>query len=744
MDNPKSPSVLIVEDEGIVARNIQQTLTAFGYKPLNIASSADEAIVQASEVCPDVVLMDIRIKGSLDGLATAKLLQQRFDVPIVYMTAHADVATIERAYKTQPQTYVLKPIKAAELKAAIELALYNQELIRRIQEREHAIETELAITHDWLRLAVEAARSFGWDRDVKSGQVQWFGDLQTSFGIPSDTYDGHVEDFYQHVHPEDQELVAKAIADAKQSREPYTAEFRVFRADGAVRWITGRGKFYYAANGDAERMFGMAVDITERKQVEEALKKSEEKFSKAFRQSPLLLTITSAKDGRFIEVNETKERITGWRREELIGRTSAEMGMWVDPDQRVELMRRLSTHGRVQNFEVKFRTKYADIRVVLMSAELIEINGEPCILAVSADITDLKRAEATLRESEERFRLVANTAPVMIWMSGVDKLRTYFNRPWLEFTGRSLDAESADGWDEGIHPEDLKQCLDIYSKAFDRHEPFQMEYRLRRSDGEYRWIFDSGVPRFSAEASFVGYIGSAIDITERKLAEGALSMVSRRLIEAHEEERTWIARELHDDIGQRLALLVMNLESLRKDAQTSAAEFTEGIGKAIEQASNLSNDLQALSHRLHSSKLEYLGLAAAAASYCRELSDQHKVAIDLHSENIPSDLSQEISLCVFRVLQEALQNAIKHSGSRRFQVSLSRKSNDIVLTLHDSGIGFDPVEAMQGRGLGLTSMRERLKLVDGELSIQSQPRTGTTIHARVPLISRTRSAQSAQ
>src|SRR5262249_9777448 len=151
-----------------------------------------------------------------------------------------------------------------------------------------------------------------------------YGDLQTVFGIPSDTYDGRVEDFYHHVHPEDRELVAKAVADAKQSREPCTTEFRVVRADGTVHWIVARGKVYYEANGDAERTLGMAVDITERKQVEEALKKSEEKFSKAFRQSPLMLTLTRAKDGRFLEVNETKERLTGWSRDELIGRTSVE------------------------------------------------------------------------------------------------------------------------------------------------------------------------------------------------------------------------------------------------------------------------------------------------------------------------------------------------------------------------------------------------------------------------------------
>src|SRR5215510_12616525 len=410
-------------------------------------------------------------------------------------------------------------------------------------------------------------------------------------------------------------------------------------------------------NGDAERMLGMAVDITELKQVEDALKKSEEKFSKAFRQSPLMLTLTSVKDGRFVEVNETKERITGWSRDELIGRTSVEMGIWVDPGQRAELLRRLATQGTVRNFEANFRTKNADVRVAVLSAELIEISGESCILTVTADITDLKRAEATLRESEERFRLVANTAPVMIWMSGVDKLCTYFNRPWLEFTGRSLDAEMGNGWTEGVHPEDLRQCLDTYTKAFDLREPFRMEYRFRRSDGEYRWIFDSGVPRFTADGFFAGYIGSAIDITERKLAEEALSVVSRRLIEAHEEERTWIARELHDDFSQRVAMVSADLECLEQDLSGSEVQAKAHAEEIKKQIRDLASDIQALSHRLHSSKLEYLGLVAACNGFCRELSERHVVEVEFYSENVPTNLPSEISLCLFRVLQEALQNA---------------------------------------------------------------------------------------
>jgi len=354
----------------------------------------------------------------------------------------------------------------------------------------------------------------------------------------------------------------------------------------------------------------------------------------------------------------------------------------------------------------------------------------------------LSRSQATLRESEERFRLVSNTAPVMIWMSDPDKLCTYFNAPWLEFTGRTLGEESGNGWAEGVHPDDLQKCWEVYSTSFDQREPFQMEYRLRRFDGEYRWIFDLGVPRFHADDSFAGYIGSCIDVTERKAAEEALSNVGRKLIEAHEEERTWIARELHDDFNQRITLLAVNLTSLKKAFPARSTELIRTVEEAIEQVNELVRDIQALAHRLHSSKLEYLGLTAACAGFCRELSDRHNIDIAFHSEGIPKKLPQETALCLFRILQEALQNAVKHSGVRHFQVSLIGGLYEIELTVQDSGIGFDPGEAMKGPGIGLTSMKERLKLVDGELLLDSQSQRGTTIQARVPLAVRVAAAKS--
>ena len=476
-----------------------------------------------------------------------------------------------------------------------------------------------------------------------------------------------------------------------------------------------------------------------------------------------------------------------------------------------------------------------------------------------------------LRESEERFRLIANAAPVLIWMAGTDKLCTYFNKPWLDFTGRSIDAELGNGWAKGVHPEDLQRCLDTYAQSFDRREKFRMEYRLQRYDGEYRWVLDLGVPRFDQDGSFVGYIGILVDVTDRKETEQALKQANRvleeqtaalqtreellksfvthvpaavemfdrdmrylqvsnrfcteysvmsseilgrshyevfpdlperwkemhrrglagetlraeedrwdredgtvwlrwdirpwqnfdskqggiiifseditrhkhaeeallgmslKLMDAHEHERTRIGRELHDDIVQRLAMLAIQLDEIQQDIPDPVSEFSRRIGDLLNQTTEITDDVQLLSHELHSSKLEDLGIDVAAKNFCKEFSAHLKVEIDFQSHDLPTALPTELSLSLFRVLQEALRNATKHSGVKSFEVKLWGSAEDVQLTVSDLGVGFDPQAAMKSTGLGLTSMQERLRLVGGELSISSQPKDGTTIHARVRL-----------
>jgi PAS domain S-box-containing protein len=231
----------------------------------------------------------------------------------------------------------------------------------------------------------------------------------------------------------------------------------------------------------------------------------------------------------------------------------------------------------------------------------------------------------------------------------------------------------------------------------------------------------------SGEGDAQYLVGHVLDITERKEAEEALSTMTRKLIEAQEQERARIGRELHDDINQQLAMLALELGQL----QDNPAEIGSRLQELRKQTIEISNDVQALSHELHSSKLAYLGAVAGIKSWCREFGERQKMEIEFKSD-VSTVLPLEVGVCFFRVLQEALHNSIKYSGRKRVEVQLAEHSNEVHLIVRDSGKGFDTEAARQGRGLGLTSMQERVRLVSGTISIESKPMGGTTIHVRVP------------
>ena len=224
----------------------------------------------------------------------------------------------------------------------------------------------------------------------------------------------------------------------------------------------------------------------------------------------------------------------------------------------------------------------------------------------------------------------------------------------------------------------------------------------------------------------------AAAIEERKVAQRALVGFGRRLLDAQEQERTRIARELHDDIGQRLALLAVELDQLQQDFPDSLVGLRNRVGELQKQAVGVADDTQSVSHKLHSTKLEHLGVAVAVRSFCKEFGEQQRVEIDFKTHDLPSPLAPDISLCLYRVLQEALHNSAKHSGARRFEVQLWGTFDQIHLLVRDSGSGFEAERAKRSRGLGLISMEERLKLLKGTLSIESRPDRGTTIHACLP------------
>lgn len=342
-----------------------------------------------------------------------------------------------------------------------------------------------------------------------------------------------------------------------------------------------------------------------------------------------------------------------------------------------------------------------------------------------------QKAERRVFEIEQRFAWAADAAPVMIWMSGVDKLCTYFNQGWLSFTGRSLDRELGSGWLDGVHPQDAERCMTEYSRAFDSRKRFRLEYRLRRADGEYRWVVDYGIPRFELGGNFCGYIGSCIDITDVKRSEQELKELSSRLIGAQEDERRRIARELHDDFCQQLVILGLELAKLNQQAQEEPA--AEKLIQDMEaRIKNLADAMHSRAHQLHSSNIEILGLPSAIQGHCSEFSKQHKIHVDFKRGNLPAQVPSDVALCLFRIVQEGMQNIAKHSRTRACVIELTAESEGLLLRIIDSGIGFDPTKPKYKPGLGLISMRERLRQVNGQMRLYTAPRQGTQLEVRVP------------
>jgi PAS domain S-box-containing protein len=381
----------------------------------------------------------------------------------------------------------------------------------------------------------------------------------------------------------------------------------------------------------------------------------------------------------------------------------------------------------VSNRELNLWERYRDY---VLAAVILIIGQAVLIAALLWQRARKRKAESILRESEERFRTLANTTPSLIWMCDPRGKITYLNDRRLAFTSPDPEAGYGDTWIAYVHPDDLPGMLETIAQALKARRPFTKEYRLRRSDGVYRWMFDVASPSVHADGSFAGFIGSAIDTTDQKLARQALEKVSGQLIEAQEKERTRIARELHDDISQRLALLSLELGQANRSSGGSPGNLEEIRKHCYE----IANDVQALSHQLHSSKLDYLGIAAALKGYCEEFSKQHEVRVEFTRKSIPDRMPHDISLCLFRVAQEALRNAVKYSRTESFAVELSGIGDSVRLEVRDWGAGFDVEEARRDRGLGLVSMQERANLVHGKFSVESRPGEGTKVVAVVPLI----------
>jgi PAS domain S-box-containing protein len=595
---------------------------------------------------------------------------------------------------------------------------------RDITERKR-MEESLRKSEERFRLAAQAEKMYAYEWDVATDVIVRSGDAP---GVLRSTGEAPLtrQQLLAGVHPDDRPSFNASVSERTPENPETQIIYRVLRPDGSIVWLEKTGRAYFDEHGRMVRMIGMVADITERKRAEDAIREGDLRYRRIIETTNEGVWLLDTKLHTSY-VNRQMAEMLGYEPGEMVGRSVFEFYFPEDVERKKQVLRKRQQGRREQLDERVRRKDGSELWVRMAATPVFKDNGDfDGALAMMNCITERKAAEEALRESEERFRLVANNAPVMIWMSGLDTKPTYFNQPWLDFTGLS-ETDLQNGLAEIVHPEDYQHCRDVYCRGFDQRQPFRKECRLRRHDGQYRWMLDIGVPRFHKDGSFAGYIGSCIDVTDNKLAEDALTNMSRKLIEAQEQERARIARELHDDISQRLAMLAIDLEQLKENP----SEFGNSVQELRKRTTEISNDVQALSHDLHSSQLEYLGVVAGMKSWCKEFGERQGMQIDCRHD-VRSTLPPEIGLCLFRVLQEALHNAAKHSGVRRIEVQTHEESDEIHLIVSDSGRGFDVEAVKQGNGLGLTSMRERVRLVNGTISIESKPMGGTVIHVRVP------------
>jgi PAS domain S-box-containing protein len=528
------------------------------------------------------------------------------------------------------------------------------------------------------------------------------------------------------------------------SIDHYRLEKRYFRRDGSLVW----GLLTMSLlKRTPPLVVAMVEDITEKKTAEEARFKYA-----AIVESSEDAIITKNLDAVIVGWNAAAERIFGYSETEVVGQP---ITILIPPDLHDEeesILERLRAGRRIERYDTVRVTKTGKkVNVSLIISPIRDSTGRLVGFSkIAHDITERKRAEQILLETncalerqtaelqarQELLKIFVRNVPAGVAM--LDREMRYLQLSDRFCADYSLDRTKALGRSHyELFPDVPEHWKEAHRRALDG-ETVRVE--------EDPWVREGGTtlvrwevrPWLNADGFPGGSIIFAEDITRRKQMEQAIMDMSRTLIESQERERTRIGRELHDDINQRLALLVVELGELQRNPSNVESRAEQ----LREQTMEISRDVQALSHELHSSKLEYLGVVRGMKGWCHEFAGRQKMEIDFKTD-VVSTLSFEVGLCLFRVLQEAVHNAVKHSGVKRVEVQLIEHANEVHLTIEDRGKGFDVEAASQGLGLGLTSMQERVRLANGTIEIQSDAVSGTTIRVRVPISSQQASLRAA-
>jgi PAS domain S-box-containing protein len=457
-----------------------------------------------------------------------------------------------------------------------------------------------------------------------------------------------------------------------------------------------------------------------------------ELFRESFNASPIGIAVETL-DGQPLFVNPALCAMLGFTEGELRSKHCQDFSPPEDAQKDWALFQQLRA-GSIDQYQLEKRYFRGNGSLMWGRLNLSLLSGRvsPLVLAMVVDITEQKKAQDALTEQtvllqsrEELLRIFVKNAPAGVAMFDRDMHYLQVSDRWC--ADYSVDSSQILGHSHyELFPDAPSRWKEMHRRGLEGETLRADEDRWDREGGT-KWVRWEIRPWWSLGKMPSGILIFAEDITQRKQMEEELSDVTQKLIQAQEQERARIARELHDDINQRLALLSIEVEQL----QANPAEIEPRGLELRKRIREISADVQTLATDLHPFKLEYLGAVAGMKSWTKEFAQRQKLEVDFMA-SLDSPLSPKIGVSLFRVLQEALQNIVKHSGGKRVEVQLREDSEAVHMVVRDSGRGFDVEAASHGNGLGLTSMRERIRLVNGTITIESRQNAGTAVQVSVP------------
>jgi PAS domain S-box-containing protein len=524
-----------------------------------------------------------------------------------------------------------------------------------------------------------------------------------------------------------------AAAACVQAGRDATDEHWLLRKDGSLFIAEVRAKMVRAGNRTL-RMTALR-DITTQRKVEQALRESEEKFSKAFRTSPDVMSIADLATGRYIEVNDAHEKVFGFTREEAIGRSPIELGILENTRDREQMIQRLKEQGRISNREIQARTRDGKPRTVVYSAELIELGGQQCVLRVTHDITDRKNAEEALRESERRFRSYFELASVGFAITSIEKGLLAVNDEYCRIMGYPREELLKKSWAGMTHPDDLKANEILFEEALaGRTDAFTLNKRMIRGDGRIIHATISARCVRKPDGTPDYFVSLLLDITEREQSiereQRARAEYTLQLIASQEAERARISGDLHDSLGQSLSIIKnqVHLMLLQKRLSVDTRKQLETVSEATTVAIA---EMRRISQDLHPYQLDHLGLTRALEALVDGAGRASSIAFSKKFEMVDDAFSREATASLYRIVQEGMNNILKYSHAKNAGIRLERDIHEVQLLIEDDGAGFNP--ANSSNGMGLKNIAERTRLLGGRLKLDSSPGKGVRIEIKIPI-----------